>query len=126
MGENYLLAAARYVEFNPVRAGLAERPEAHPWSSSAKAHVTGCDHILVKVEPVLKIVGTRSQKHEFTINVRGYREVKAWMSQDRIKIQSSSFREMLHKLDLGEDSILAIKIIHPFKYYEASKIDSTS
>ena len=56
MGGNYLLAAARYVEFNPVRAGLVERPEVHPWSS-AKAHVAGCDDILVKVEPLLKMVG---------------------------------------------------------------------
>ncbi len=56
MGENYLLAVVRYVEFNPVRAGLVKKPEVHPWSS-AKAHVTGCDDILVKVEPLLKIAG---------------------------------------------------------------------
>ena len=29
----YLLACGRYIELNPVRAGLANRPEAYPWSS---------------------------------------------------------------------------------------------
>ena len=33
MDEDHLLAAARYVELNPVRAGLCSRPEEWPWSS---------------------------------------------------------------------------------------------
>lgn len=35
MGESYLLATVRYVERNPVKAGLAASPEAWPWSSAA-------------------------------------------------------------------------------------------
>jgi putative transposase len=38
MDEAYLLACARYVELNPVRAGLVRRPEDWPWSS-ARAHL---------------------------------------------------------------------------------------
>jgi putative transposase len=38
MDEAYLLACARYVELNPVRAGLAARPEQWMWSS-ARAHL---------------------------------------------------------------------------------------
>ena len=34
----YLYAAVRYVERNPVRAGIVEKAEDYPWSS-AKAHV---------------------------------------------------------------------------------------
>jgi putative transposase len=34
MDEPYLLAAARYVELNPVRAGLVVAAEAWPWSSA--------------------------------------------------------------------------------------------
>jgi putative transposase len=34
----YLLACTRYVELNPVRAGMVERPEAYRWSSY-RAHV---------------------------------------------------------------------------------------
>ncbi len=33
----HLWVAVRYVELNPVRAGLVERPERYPWSS-ARAH----------------------------------------------------------------------------------------
>lgn len=38
MDEDHLLACARYVELNPVRAGLAARPEHWRWSS-ARAHL---------------------------------------------------------------------------------------
>jgi len=52
MDEDYLLAACRYVELNPVRAKLVDRPEAFRWSS-ARAHLTGKDDELVKVRPML-------------------------------------------------------------------------
>jgi putative transposase len=55
MDEGHLLAAARYVELNPVRAKLRPRPEAHPWSS-ARAHLEGRDDGLVKVAPLLDLV----------------------------------------------------------------------
>ena len=55
MDENYLLAAVRYVEMNPVAAGLAQNPEDYPWSS-AKAHLAGQDDRLTKVEPLLSII----------------------------------------------------------------------
>ena len=55
MDEAYLLAAARYVELNPVRARLAAEPEAYPWSSAA-AHLSGRDDGLVKVGPLLALV----------------------------------------------------------------------
>lgn len=40
MDEGYLLAAARYVELNPVRAGLVKKPEDYRWSS-VHAHLSG-------------------------------------------------------------------------------------
>ncbi|MFA4916083.1 MAG: hypothetical protein WC560_05360, partial [Syntrophales bacterium] len=55
MNENHLLAAARYIELNPVRAGLAKEPWSYKWSS-ASAHVTGCNDGLVDVLPLLEIV----------------------------------------------------------------------
>ena len=55
MNESYLLAAARYVELNPVRAGLVKSPEVYPWSSAA-AHLTARDDELVKVAPLLELV----------------------------------------------------------------------
>jgi putative transposase len=50
------LAAARYIEQNPVRAGLAARPWEYPWSSAA-AHVSGRDDSLVKASLLLELVG---------------------------------------------------------------------
>ena len=55
MDEQYLLAAARYIELNPVRAKLATDPKKYPWSSAA-AHIEACDDALVVVAPLLKIV----------------------------------------------------------------------
>ena len=46
MDEKYLLACARYVELNPVRARLVERPGDWPWSS-ARAHLAGARDELV-------------------------------------------------------------------------------
>ena len=56
MNERYLLAAARYVERNPVRARLVVRPEVYRWSS-AMAHLQGRNDVLVKVKPLLEMVG---------------------------------------------------------------------
>src|SRR5882724_11465761 len=48
----YLLAAACYVDLNPVRAWLAER--AHDWRwSSARAHLDERDDAPVRVAPLL-------------------------------------------------------------------------
>ncbi len=55
MDEAHLLAAARYVELNPVRTRLRRRPRDHPWSS-ARAHLAGQDDALVKVAPLLALV----------------------------------------------------------------------
>jgi putative transposase len=56
MDESHLLAAARYVEMNPVAAGLVENPIDYRWSS-ARAHLERESEGLTKVEPLLEIVG---------------------------------------------------------------------
>jgi putative transposase len=55
MDEPHLLAAARYVELNPVRAKLAVHADEWPWSS-ARAHLSGRDDRLVKTAPLLAMV----------------------------------------------------------------------
>jgi putative transposase len=52
MDEIYLLAAVRYVERNPVAAGLCEDPHCWQWSS-AMAHVKGKSDGVVDVKPML-------------------------------------------------------------------------
>jgi putative transposase len=54
MDEAYLLACARYVELNPVRAQLARRARDWHWSS-ARAHLAGKDDGLVEVRPLLAL-----------------------------------------------------------------------
>ncbi len=56
MDENHLLVATRYVEMNPVAAGLVEYPGEYRWSS-ARAHLEGKDDGLAKVAPLLEMVG---------------------------------------------------------------------
>jgi putative transposase len=56
MDERHLLAAAHYVELNPVRAGLARTASAWRWSS-ARAHLAGVKDELVTVAPMLDRVG---------------------------------------------------------------------
>ena len=56
MDDAYLYAATRDVEPNPVRAKLTSDPTEYRWSS-ALAHVTGQDDVLVKVQPLLDRFG---------------------------------------------------------------------
>ena len=53
MDEEHLLAAVRYVEMNPVRAGLCSDPVQWKWSSY-HAHIAGNDDQLVVVAPMLE------------------------------------------------------------------------
>lgn len=48
--------AARYIELNPVRAGLVQTAGQWRWSS-ARAHLAGRDDALVKVRPLLEAMG---------------------------------------------------------------------
>jgi putative transposase len=56
MDERYTLAATRYVELNPVRAGLVANAGDYPWSS-AQAHLLGRDDALISPAPLLAGVG---------------------------------------------------------------------
>lgn len=55
MDEDHLLAAIRYVALNPVAANLVREASEWRWSS-VRAHLTGHDDELVKVQPVLQRV----------------------------------------------------------------------
>ena len=58
MDEDHLMAAARHVALNPVRAKLVATPEDWPWSS-VRAHLAGRDDGLVEVAPLLERCGGR-------------------------------------------------------------------
>ena len=56
LDEAHLIAAARYVALNPVRARLVARAQDWEWSS-ARAHLSGRDDGLVRVAPLIERVG---------------------------------------------------------------------
>jgi putative transposase len=51
----HVIAAAQYVELNPVRARLVSTPEAWPWSST-KTHLTGASDGVCDPRPLLDLV----------------------------------------------------------------------
>ena len=55
MEEFHLLACARYIELNPVRAGVVKGPEDWPWSR-AESHINMKDDGLIKTKPLVEIV----------------------------------------------------------------------
>ena len=86
MDEAYLLAAARYIEMNPVRADLSSDPYAWKWSS-AKAHADGTDDILVKASPLLRMVGDwklflRDADEEDANKIRGHERTGRALGSD--------------------------------------------
>jgi len=56
MQERYLLGCIRYIEMNPVRAGLVKHPPQW-WRSSNGAHMAGSSDGFLKVMPLLQMVG---------------------------------------------------------------------
>src|SRR5690606_33474999 len=71
MDEQYLLATVRYVERNPVVAGLCRDARDWPWSS-ARAHLDGVDDPLVRVRPMLDRV--RDWRDYLAVDQPGDRE----------------------------------------------------
>jgi len=55
LDEGHCYAAIRYVERNPVRAGLVKRAETYPWSS-ARAHILGRAHPLLSPFPLQRSI----------------------------------------------------------------------
>jgi putative transposase len=68
LDESYLWAAIRYVERNPVRAGIADRAEDFAWSS-ARAHCR------MSFDPVL------SRKAQWQRQFEGIGDWAAWLAQ---------------------------------------------
>ena len=61
LGDSQLWTAVRYVERNPVRAGIVARAEDYEWSS-ARAHVYGqADELLTEGLPLIGSVGNWSE-----------------------------------------------------------------
>jgi putative transposase len=77
--EHYLLACYRYIELNPVRAGMTDRPSEYPWSS-ARWHGFGLEDMIVSDHPIYDALGATKGER-----LRAYRELfRAQMDEDLI------------------------------------------
>jgi putative transposase len=62
--EHYLLTCSRYIELNPVRAGIVNHPRLYPWSSY-HAHAHGQADTLIEDHPLYLALGACAQaRHE--------------------------------------------------------------
>ena len=105
----YLLEVCRYVELNPVRAGVARKPEAWRWSSY-RTHiglaaapvwldVDGL-HGYVLGRPVRKAVDRKRAIHSYTDLVAAGADVRLWDSglRQQIYLGDEQFVERMHAL----------------------------
>lgn len=63
LDQSHLVLAARYIERNPVRAGLVDKPWQWPWSSAA-VHTNRKDNESVEFGDLLGIIGMSSSAWE--------------------------------------------------------------
>jgi len=61
--EKYLLTCQRYIELNPVRAGMVEHPAEYPWSSD-RANAQGEADALVKPHSLYEALGCDAASRE--------------------------------------------------------------
>ena len=62
--EQYLLACHRYIELNPVRAGMTAQPREYPWSSHRHYAEGRSDPLLVEHEPYARLGRTPVERQE--------------------------------------------------------------
>ena len=60
--ERYLLACYRYIELNPVRAGLVHRPHDYAWSSYRANALTAASPIVTPHDEYLRLGATQAER----------------------------------------------------------------
>jgi len=61
--ESYLLTCYRYIELNPVRAGMLDNPADYPWSSY-RTNALGERNPLLSPHPLYLAIGTNDAEHQ--------------------------------------------------------------
>ncbi len=60
--ETYLLTCYRYIELNPVRAGMVDKPGGYRWSSYAHNAEGESDHLLTEHPEYLKLGAAEEER----------------------------------------------------------------
>jgi putative transposase len=91
----YLLSCMRYIELNPVRAGMVVHPGDYPWSSfSYNAH--GKSNTLIEAHPLYQSLGATPERCQNT-----YRDLfRADLSADQLHLIRAALNQ---ELVLGRD-----------------------
>ncbi len=77
--EHYLFACMRYIELNPVRAGMVDKPSDHPWSSYAANALGRSDELIVPHDRYRALGSTPAARQS------AYRELsRAALDPDRV------------------------------------------
>ena len=61
--DRYLLTCMRYIELNPVRAGMMKHPREYPWSSYA-ANADGKEKKLLTQHALYRLLGTNAAERQ--------------------------------------------------------------
>ena len=97
--ENYLLTCHRYIELNPVRAGLASTPAGYPWSSFHYYAGVAADALITE-HPVYHTLGASPEERR-----QAYMELIAEKIPDQ---NIGRLRQALHTSSaLGSDIFMA-------------------
>ena len=94
MDEGHLLVAARYVENNPVKAGLVARAEDWNWSS-ARAHVGGLEDGLTDRAALGQHIADWRAMLERGLEAAGEAEAVETASRTGLPLGAKSWREQL-------------------------------
>ena len=89
--EEYLLLCYRYIELNPVRAGMVQDPGAYPWSSY-RSHGLGERDALIRDHELYLALGAKADERQ-----RAYRALfRSQMDEDALtQIRKAASRELV-------------------------------
>lgn len=82
MDEDYLCAAVRYIEYNPVRAGLAAHPCEYPWSS-VRSRLSAQPDLLARPARLNEILSLRGPLADWDIKKEEIERIKKHSSTGR-------------------------------------------
>ena len=106
--DRYLLACYRYIELNPVRAGMVERPEDYPWSNYRANALGECTSLLSTHPLYLSLNMDADQRRmayrslfDLPLHPRTLGDVRTCL-QTGTPLSSEDFREQIGRL-LGVD-----------------------